>query len=105
LLAGLRESAGAEGFERIFRKALDDAAKADQNLASLLLTTECESDRLNVVEKSKIAEYEEKKFSEILDDEAKSRLESRFFAADEETEKSAKRQRRGMKSKCQTATL
>jgi hypothetical protein len=105
LLAGLRESAGAERFKRIFRKALDDTAKADQNLASLLLTTECESDQLKAVEKGKIAEYEEKKFSEILDDEAKSRLESRFFAADEETEKSAKRQRRGMKSKCQTATL
>jgi hypothetical protein len=30
-----------------------------------------------------VAEYCEKKFSKILDDEAKSRLESRFFAADE----------------------
>lgn len=45
LLAGLRGSAGAEEFKRIFRKALDDAAKADQNLASLLLTTECESEQ------------------------------------------------------------
>jgi len=57
LLAGLRESAGAERFKRIFRKALDDTAKADQNLASLLLTTECESDRLKVVEKSKVVKY------------------------------------------------
>jgi len=34
---------------------------------------------------SQVAEYCEKKFSKILDDEAKSRLESRFFAADNET--------------------
>jgi hypothetical protein len=53
----LRRSAGAEGFGRIFRKVLDDAAKADQNLASLLLTTGCESDWFEVVEKSKIAGY------------------------------------------------
>jgi ABC-type oligopeptide transport system substrate-binding subunit len=57
LLAGLRGSAGAEEFKRIFRKALDDAAKADQNLASLLLTTECECKWFEASEESKVAEY------------------------------------------------
>jgi hypothetical protein len=44
--------------------------------------------QFEVVEKSEVAEcaeYCEKKFSKILDDEAKSRLESRFFAADDKT--------------------
>ncbi len=37
--AGLMKSAVLEGSEKNFQKVLDDAAKADQNLASLLLTT------------------------------------------------------------------
>ena len=32
------------GSKKNFQKVLDDAAKADQNLASLLLTTNCESE-------------------------------------------------------------
>jgi len=36
-------------------------------------------------EESQAAEYCEKKFSKMLDSKAKSRLESRFFAADSQT--------------------
>jgi hypothetical protein len=66
LLAGLRGSAGAEGFKRIFRKALDDIAKADQNLTSLLLTTECESDRLKAAEKAKSLSMKKRNFQKYL---------------------------------------
>jgi hypothetical protein len=62
---------------------LDGAAKADQNLASLLLMNKSRKRRVGSGKESKVAEYCEKKFSKMLDDAAKSRLESRFFAADE----------------------
>ena len=72
-------------------EVLDDLAKADQNLASLLQTASRKR-RLNS-EEGKVEEYLQNML--ILDNSAKSRLESRFFAADEGTEKSAKRQRAG----------
>ncbi|WP_165917748.1 hypothetical protein [Roseateles saccharophilus] len=39
-------------FKRNFQKVLDDIAKADQNLASLLLTTKRESEQLKAAEKA-----------------------------------------------------
>lgn len=89
----LEGSSGAEvlknSVRKNFKKVLDDAAKADQNLASLLLTTEAIA-TVRCSEESgsrccSVAEYCEKKFSKILDDKAKSRLESRFFADDDKT--------------------
>ena len=46
----------AECFENNFSKVLDDAAKADQNLASLLLTKSSETNKATAVKKAKLAE-------------------------------------------------
>ena len=43
-----------EGSEKNFQKALDDAAKADQNLASLLLTTKRESELIEGDKESRV---------------------------------------------------
>ena len=59
---------------------LDEFAKADQNLASLLLTTNRESGLIEGGEGKQVVGYRENKFSKILDDKRKSRLESRFCA-------------------------
>lgn len=56
--ASLRGLAGAEKvLKRKFDEALDGAAKADQNLASLLLTTNCFGSLFGGEEKPKSAEY------------------------------------------------
>jgi hypothetical protein len=75
--------AGAEGVarrrEKKFSKVLDGAAKADQNLASLLkmpllnAATLMAKDRSDPMSLSELFGCCEKKFSKILDDEAKSR--------------------------------
>ena len=49
----LEGSLGAEGSEENFQKVLDDAAKADQNLASLLLSSNAKA-KFESGEKSKL---------------------------------------------------
>jgi len=70
------------GIRKNFAEVLDGSAKADQNLASLLLTDGLRKRFSGLRQRKQVEEYEEINF-EILDGEAKSRLESRFFAADE----------------------
>jgi len=45
-----------KGSKKNFSKVLDDAAKADQNLASLLLTTECKRKQYEAGKKAKSAD-------------------------------------------------
>jgi len=45
---------------------LDDAAKADQNLASLLLTTKRESERFEATRNSKLASIAKRNFQKYL---------------------------------------
>ncbi|MFG6433904.1 hypothetical protein, partial [Roseateles sp. LYH14W] len=54
------------GVRKEFNKVLDDAAKADQNLASLLLTTDCESDGLKAVKKAKSLSIAKRNFQKYL---------------------------------------
>ena len=60
----LESSLSAEGSEKNFQKVLDDAAKADQNLASLLLTTKCECSLFWL--QSELFEYLENIFRKYL---------------------------------------
>ena len=74
-----------EGSKKNFQKVLDDTAKADQNLASLLLTTKARKRIDEGGKEIEVVEYRENKFSKILDDDEKSRLESRFCADNDKT--------------------
>jgi hypothetical protein len=77
----LRESpSAARGSQKNFSKALDDAAKADQNPASLLKKLNAKADSWR--QRKRVEKYGEKKFSKVLDDKQNGRLNSRLFAAD-----------------------
>jgi len=55
-----------EGSEKNFQKVLDDAAKADQNLASLLLMTKRESELIEAAGNSKSASIAKRNFQKYL---------------------------------------
>jgi len=55
-----------EGSKKNFQKVLDDTAKADQNLASLLLTTKRESELMKAARKSKLLSIAKINFQKYL---------------------------------------
>ena len=56
----------AECSENNFSKVLDDTAKADQNLASLLLTTKRESELIKVAGEAKLLSIAKRNFQKYL---------------------------------------